>query len=417
MESVEPSRPRPGLNSTKSARGSRPFLVVSLSLNLGLLLFFLLVFLKPASQPASAVALHDITTQASGRTLINAKRGTLRAARSAWEQLESTDLEVYAANLRAAGCPPKTMRDILLPMVEEKFEGAESRVSGPTNFWASFSQRQAAATARTEQENVLGHEKDKTLEELLGFAWTSEGLEHVYAGEAAGSIGFLDYERAEKFVCISDRAQKQFSKANLSHRIDRRSAIYQEWRQDVGAVLSPSELEETELREILIICQRRNANFSKAGLSGSELRQLMAFTRESCNPLPSALFAEGDEPLQGPDWDGEQRLNAKVRLLLGDSRFVDYLKSCDASLGRMLTSLERKRFPRSLALTLFAIRQDAMARAQEIRQLPLRRAEKRTHLAALRQRALEQLGALSKGGTNNLLLEINQDWLQEIGNP
>jgi hypothetical protein len=397
MENAESSRP-----------SRRLVLFVSLSLNLTLVLFLALTFEKPAAVPA--IQSPDNTSQASERI----SRTKAKRFAAPWSQLESTDLAVYAANLRAAGCPPKTVRDILLPLVEEKFAPP---VYEPTNIWASFSQRQAAAAARAGQESALEKEKDKTLQELFGFAWISEGLKQAYAGEAAGSVGFLEYEHAEKFLCLADRFKKQFSRADGSHRTDRRSAIYQTWRQELGEVLSPAEFEEIDLREILTIWQPRNPNLFKVGLSGSELRQLMAFRRELCNPLPTTSFAKGDELLQEPDWTGEQQFNAKARLLLGDSRFIDYLKSGDASMGRTLATLKKEHLPRSLALQLFDFRQEAMARAQEIRELPLRRTEKRTHLAALRQNAIEQIAALSNAATDSPLVEINRDWLQEIANP
>jgi hypothetical protein len=73
--------------------------------------------------------------------------------------------------------------------------------------------------------------------------------------------------------------------------------------------------------------------------------------------------------------------------------------------------------PRMLALQIVDLRKNATTRAQEIRQLPLHRSEKRVQLAALRQSAVEQIAALSSATTDNPLLNFNMDWLQEIKNP
>ncbi|MGZ4963837.1 MAG: hypothetical protein ACXWC8_14870 [Limisphaerales bacterium] len=281
----------------------------------------------------------------------------------------------------------------------------------------SFSQRQAAAAARAEQENALRKQKDRTVKELLGFAWSTGGLKNAYEGEWIGSVGFLDFEHAEKFLCIADRFDKPFARANSSHRIDRRSAIYHEWHQEVGQVLSPAEFEESELRGILIIYQRRYPTLINAGLSGSELRQLMIYRRELCHPLPLVLLAENRELLQEPGWAGEQQFNAKARALLGDNRFIDYLKSCDASIDRTIAALDAVHLPRTLTLQFFDLRENALARAQEIRQMPAPRAEKRVRLAALRQSAIEQLAALPNATTDSPLFNINHEWLQQIANP
>ena len=148
-----------------------------------------------------------------------------------------------------------------------------------------------------------------------------------------------------------------------------------------------------------MIYQRRNPNLCKAGLSGSELRQLMVFRRELCNPLPSALLAGRRRASRGARLR-HANINSmrKLRSLLGDNRFLDYLKSCDAGIEKTLVTLEKEHLPQSLALQLFDLRQEAIARAQEIRQLPVRRAEKRAQLAALRQNALEQLASLPSAG-------------------
>lgn len=418
MQNAEPSHTRRRTNSAEPAQTSRLFLFLSLSVNLGLVLFLAVVSRRSASPEVSRNSLPDNTNATSERSRPETKRfATRKISNSPWKQLESADLAIYAANLRAAGCPPKTVRDILLPLLEERFENLNPSVTEPTNFWASFSQRQAAAAAKADQESAMEKERDKAITELFGFAWNSVGLKLAYAGETAGSIGFLDYEHAETLVCIAERFNTQFSREENLRRIDRRLAIYQAWRQEASEVLSPSEFEEAELRAILMIWQRRNPNLCKIGISGAELRQLMTFRRELCSPLPSVLLTRSDELLQEPDWNGDQLFHARARSLLGDDRFIDYLKSWDASIERTLTALEKVHLPRSRALQLFDLRQESIARAQEIRRLPIRRAEKRAQLATLRQSALEQLSVLSIAAADNPLLKLDQDWLQEIANP
>jgi len=411
METSELSRTRRRPNAAQPARMTRLFLFLSLSLNLGLLLFLALVTQRPEAVSA---------TQTRGPILrtLEAKHFSARPAHaSPWAQLESDDLAVYASNLRASGCPSETVRDILLPLIDEKFGHLEASVSEPTNFWANFSQRRAAASAWVEQGIALRQQKDKAIKEILGFEWSSEGLDQARASEAAGSVGCLDYDSAEKLLCITDRFNAQFLRVASSHRIDRRSAIYQKWHDEISEILSPADLEETELRGMLMIFQRRNPNLCSAGLSGSEMRQLMTFRCELSKAFPSALIAGDNELLQEPDSTGERQFLVKARGLLGDNRFIDYLKSCDASFEKTLAALEQEHAPRTLALQLFDLRQEATARAQEIRDMPVRRAEKRTQLVALRQSALEQFTAFSNAGTDSPLLRINEEWLHQIEIP
>jgi hypothetical protein len=284
-------------------------------------------------------------------------------------------------------------------------------------FWASFSERQAAAKTRAAQESALRQEKDNAVKELFGFAWDFEELKHAYAGEAAGALGFLDYDRAEKLLCIADRFTRKFSLGENSRRIDRRAAIYQEWRKAAGEVLSAVDFEETEARALLLLYQRRIPTLCQAGLSGSELHQLMIYRRERCNPLPSTLLAEGRELVQEPDIAAEQQFNTRARSLLGDNRFIDLLNNCDTTVARTLAALDNEHLPRSMALEIFDLRQNTTVHAQEIRHLPMHRAEKRVQLAALRQSAIDQIAALSNATTDSPLLRYNMDWLQDIRNP
>lgn len=412
MEKVAPSRTRTPQNSETPKPGNRALLFLSLAANLALVVFLAVVWLTPRELVANNPALDHVVAAPESRS-----EHVHNRERRAWDALESRDLAIYAANLRATGCPEKTVRDILLPLVEEKFARIELPDAEPTNFWSTFSQRQAAANARAEKEHAVRRERDQTVKELLGFAWDSTELNRVYTGDAAGSVGFLDYDRAEKFLCIADRFTRQFEDVSNSHRLGRRNNIYQAWRVEAGEVLSAADFEETELRGLLLIFQRHNATVCHAGLSGAELRQLMLARRELCNPLPSALLAGGDEVVQEPDWAGEAQFLSKARALLGDNRFLNYLKNSDVSMERTLLGLEQLQLPRMTALQLFDLRQQSIARAQQIRELPIHRAEKRGQLAALRQSALDQLLALANGDEESVLVRANGKWLQEIKAP
>lgn len=412
MQNAEPFRPR-RLNPTESAQRPRLFLFFSAGLNLALLLFLALVFRRSDPRTAPAIPLSGETMQANRHVRrTDGKRGTARVQPvSPWSQLESADLSLYAANLRAAGCPEKTVRDILLPLIEGKFEPT---LSEPTNFWASFSQRQAAASAYVEQEKVLSQQKNALLEQMLGFAWSSEGLKKACDKEAAAAFGFIDYDRAEKILCIAQRFNAQFARVR---RADRRLNLYEAWRENAGEIVSPTEFEEVELRGVLMRFQRHNPKVCNASFSGSELRQLMAFQRELVHPLPTALLDGNEGFVQEPASNAEEQFLAKTRSILGESRFLDFLKNSDPSMERTLTALDNEHLPRSLALPLFDFRLAALNRAQEIRKEFERPAEKRAQLAALRQNALEQIGTLRKGENETPLLKLNQDWLQEIAKP
>jgi hypothetical protein len=413
MENPSPSSALGPLKYTKPPQRRRLSLFLSLGLNVGLLVFLAIIYRPSPSKPGTEV-LQALEKNANPKVHCEIVKQRITTP---WSKWESSDLSAYAANLRATGCPQKTIRDILLPLIEETFARTDSSAFEPTNFWASFSERQSAAASRAERERALENEKSKMLQDVLGFTWTSKGLTELSRPATMRIFGFIDYDRAEKLVCIDDRIESDLSRSDFASLADNWGAIDHAWRQAASSLLSPAELEELGVRGQVLMAQRRNGSLCVADLSGPELRQLMAFRRECCIPSSLAWITGMELPLPDPDWPSEQKFNGRARSLLGDTRFLEYLKCGDTSIGRTLVAVEKERLPRSLALQLYDLRQAAAERAQEIRGLPVSRSEKRAQLAALRQSAFEQLAALPNAAAEGLLVRINEDWLQEVAKP
>jgi hypothetical protein len=76
-----------------------------------------------------------------------------------WDQLESTDYTTYMANLRAFGCPPETIRDIIIGDVESLF--AQKRKEAQDETWAAGADpKEKLAALRRDELQLIG--------ELLG---------------------------------------------------------------------------------------------------------------------------------------------------------------------------------------------------------------------------------------------------------
>ncbi|MSU27655.1 MAG: hypothetical protein EXS27_07030, partial [Pedosphaera sp.] len=100
-------------------------LVLSLALS-GALLAMNYALFRARSGTTSSGAERKVTVTTK-RVVRNAPPATppvptTNAAPFHWRALESADYTVYAANLRAVGCPERTLRDILLPDIEKLYD-------------------------------------------------------------------------------------------------------------------------------------------------------------------------------------------------------------------------------------------------------------------------------------------------------
>src|SRR5262245_33086814 len=90
-----------------------------------------------------------------------------------WSQLESEDYRIYAANLRAIGCPEATVRDIILADVNDLFGRRVKELVAPlqNRFWDLLAHQEQLRKVVEEKEkefNALTPQRTAMLVELLG---------------------------------------------------------------------------------------------------------------------------------------------------------------------------------------------------------------------------------------------------------
>ena len=153
------------------------WLAFSLGLNVLLLAMF---FYRAFEKPQHAAFLSEITN----RTIrVIPERSTVAEPGSTghleviqsfhWSQLESEDYRVYAANLRALGCPEATVRDIIIADVNELYSRRVNELVAPvqSRFWelmANQEQFQKVVDEKGKELATLNMERKTLLQELLG---------------------------------------------------------------------------------------------------------------------------------------------------------------------------------------------------------------------------------------------------------
>lgn len=122
-------------------------LKISVCLNAGLLAGLIFVVMnqqkpQPARAPVAGAEIQPSAQKLAAPTSMAVAKETPKPFR--WSQLESTnDYRVYVANLRAAGCPEATIRDIVGGDAERGFSFERSQLG-----LDGARQRQVVASAR-----------------------------------------------------------------------------------------------------------------------------------------------------------------------------------------------------------------------------------------------------------------------------
>ena len=123
-----------------------------------------------------------------------------------WAQLESADLRAYCARLRAVSCPEKTIVDILLPIIDERYDNRLRPLNEdvPGAFWISGSQRGAAIRQRDMAVVEIQKEKTALIQELFGRLIDSKAL-RVWQNELIAGLflGFLPEGKPEQVLCLA----------------------------------------------------------------------------------------------------------------------------------------------------------------------------------------------------------------------
>src|SRR6266478_5564731 len=131
-----------------------------------------------------------------------------------WSQIESEDYRVYAANLRALGCPEATVRDIIIADVNELYSRRVNELVAPvqSRFWelmANQEQFQKVVDEKGKELATLNMERKTLLQELLGKGSgrnKAEELADLEAREA--SKEFLDFLAPGKIAQCLELEQK-----------------------------------------------------------------------------------------------------------------------------------------------------------------------------------------------------------------
>jgi hypothetical protein len=212
-----------------------------------------------------------------------------------WSMIASADRKTFISNLRAAGCPPETIRDIISQDLKKSFinrKWALIKTTARTDFWAKdYQPGFHGSSDLLARLRDLDSEFNATYTELLGSVPTEQHfLSYIepLESEIAGAFGDLEPAKLETI---------KHYRINLSHELShraprdpRRSEDYAKTQGQIIAELTPQELEDYEVRTSEIARNLRNSLPQESRLGEEEFRNAYRAMRNSTS---SSINSEG----------------------------------------------------------------------------------------------------------------------------
>jgi hypothetical protein len=272
----------------------------------------------------------------SERIRTNIIVGTGPTRPPAWRTVESEDYKRYIANLRAIGCPEKTIRDIIVADVNELYQQRFLQDFPPTNRIEYWKPGDALANVIDETQvarlQEFAREKRELISTLLGVDYSSE-VELTSIQTKVFMERLLDFLTPEKRNTLEE-LERKFTARSLntfkdSVRGNNQSAktVLAEKDEELLKLLSPEEKFEYDLR-------RSDASmFLRVGLGDFEVTE-QEF--RDIFPVVKRFIANAGTPsffamVRGDGDPREQTLAARQELLrslnsaLGEKRFGELM--------------------------------------------------------------------------------------------
>jgi hypothetical protein len=341
-----------------------------------------------------------------------------------WRSIESADYPTYIANLRAIGCPEKTILNIILADVEKLYEEREKQLEMSGKFWVTGDENQKLFLARAEKLFAMKEEKRALLRTLLNTELDAEVLRDWYRGDDLGMfMAFLPDSEAERVLSMvkkyADRFQrieKRTGRLTIPEDAEEKQKIYAEMMAALGQIMSPWEVEEGDLRLVSVLNRAFSMGaFKDSGLTGAELRYLTKLQNQSLNLLQAQL-AKFDGQDSAPELAAKQAYFRQARQFLGDARFQKYLSAEDRDFRQFQNLVQESGIATQTALGIYDIQQMALLESTRIR-------EDRTLGRKEQEAELQTCEGSTRDAVNRLLGETiaaryatnGGYWIDEIG--
>jgi len=283
-----------------------------------------------------------------------------------WSQLESAQLDEFVAKLRAVGCPPRTIRDLVLARVERLQVAREREIKFADPFWLAGRERARATRTRELQLQAWDREMTATLRQLIGVEWSPEADHNQDLTEQAvfrfciGPVTEDQFERVSTWVnslaTIRDTINSQTGGVWLEEDHARYRAEIQREVEGCRGWFSPAQFEEFVARTAAFGEFFEVDDLSLLPITPDELRRISLATAETCGwprELLDVSIVDDDEE----ENTHELALQQRFRAILGDERWAEIERLQDHDYRAILELVIENGLPRERAQAAHEVRQ------------------------------------------------------------
>ncbi|WP_438480664.1 hypothetical protein [Oleiharenicola lentus] len=321
---------------------------------------------NPSANSSSAVSASAKNNSASAKKT----SATSRPATIAWSEPGDTvaELRTWAAQLRAAGFPPRVVNSLLSDRLRDR-----NHKLAELPFWQLMNPGQASRELRTADVK----EQQTLREEIMGTEGTPAALfppgvrERRYgdlSDDQVNAIVRIDAEYSDLSAGINSSSGGIVSSADMRERNAQRQLLQKEKLADLAAVMSPAELQAYEMRTS-DTARRVQSNLRTLDVSEEEYATIYAAQKsfaEKTGAVTSTFSATSAE--ERASYQASQyAMQDQLRAALPEDKFFKYLTTSDFAYGQIALFAEKQpSITPAVSYQLYQLRNDAANLQQDL---------------------------------------------------
>jgi len=293
-----------------------------------------------------------------------------------WRALESPDYRQYIANLRAAGCPEQTIRDIIITDLERNYGQRIAKLSPATvnAYWRAHDFTDGLKQNLASKQ--IHEEKRAAIRELLGVDADEE------AGRRTGSK--LQYEEGFEFLPADVRRRLREIDRQVQMKLESVDLLREGWfdpeyknkknealawkQNTIKELLSPEQFEEYEMRTSHAAFQLQNG-LRPFNPTEEEFRTIYRLNKQLEVEEANSGRTDPATGRPGPASPEQvQRHKEAVRQALGEERYADYELATDLNYVALYEIARAHELPEGTARAVYDMHKAAEQQAAAIRQ-------------------------------------------------
>lgn len=329
-----------------------------------------------------------------------------------WATLSADDLPAMVQQLRTAGFPRELVRAIAAARIREGFAARYKALrpdAASQAFWktATVDPRIRAA------EFQLYREEQKALRDLLG-ADAEQPEMSIYQNRRFESVPAAKLDDVKDALRqFEERRQDIYSTAmgTITPEHQRRvAALEKEHQATLAGILSPTELEDFNLRNSNVASQVR---YELAAFNPTEEEFRTVYRLQS--QLEPYVPNMSQEEMQRRS-EAQRQVREQIKAALGPVRAEEYTRATDYQYRQTSQLISRLELPPETTMKVWEVKQEIEGRANTLRRdTSIPPAERTKQLAALAEESTKKLTPLLGGARGmEAFKQYGGNWLQNL---